>query len=160
MSKDKRRADLDDKFQQLRSVTNSTSANKASILVKATNHIRELKDKIERLNQELGSTSTYPNTQNQHQQDSFPKVNVETLENMFTVNVESEQNCPGLLLTIIQVFEELGLDVLNAEAACNHGFELAAHGVWNDGVESLDAETVKEVVIQAIRKWMSGTASP
>lgn len=60
----------------------------------------------------------------------YIQVNVETLENMFTVNVESEQNCPGLLLTIIQVFEELGLDVLNAEAACNHGFELAAHGVW------------------------------
>ncbi|XP_057536232.1 uncharacterized protein LOC130814182 isoform X2 [Amaranthus tricolor] len=87
-------------------------------------------------------------------------VNVETLENMFTVNVESEQNCPGLLLTIIQVFEELGLDVLNAEAACNDGFELAAQGVWNEGAESLDAEIVKQVVIEAIRKWMSGTASP
>lgn len=60
----------------------------------------------------------------------YIQVNVETLENMFTVNVESEQNCPGLLLTIIQVFEELGLDVLNAEAACNDGFELAAQGVW------------------------------
>ncbi|XP_021731301.1 transcription factor bHLH61-like [Chenopodium quinoa] len=149
-SKDKKRAALQEKYQLLRSVTNSNAANTASILVDASKHIQELKEKIERLNQDIsgcGSSSTSP----------FPKVSVQTLEKGFLVNVFSERSCPGLLVSILEAFEELGLEVLDAKASCTDRFELEAVGEENEGVDSLDAQVVRQAVLQAIRNWSEST---
>lgn len=56
------------------------------------------------------------------------QVTVKTLEKGFLINVFSEKNCPGLLESILEVFEELGLDVLDARVSCSDTFRLEAVG--------------------------------
>jgi len=42
--------------------------------------------------------------------------------------VFSERNCPGMLVAILDAFEELGLDVLDARVSCEDTFQLEAVG--------------------------------
>lgn len=56
------------------------------------------------------------------------QVTVETLERGFLINVFSERNCPGMLAAILDAFEELGLDVLDARVSCEDTFQLEAVG--------------------------------
>ena len=58
----------------------------------------------------------------------FEQVTVETLERGFLINVFSEKNCPGLLVSILEAFEELGLEVLDARVSCSDIFQLQAVG--------------------------------
>ncbi|OIW00886.1 hypothetical protein TanjilG_20887 [Lupinus angustifolius] len=109
-------------FQQLRSVTNSMAMNKASIIVDATRYIEELKQKVEGLNTELGASESSTS------QNELPMVKVETLERGFFINVFSERNCPSMLVAILETFEELGLDVLDARVSCEDTFQLEAVG--------------------------------
>ena len=51
---------------------------------------------------------------------------METLEKGFQINVFSEKNCPGLLVSILEAFEELGLEVLDAKVSCSDNFRLEA----------------------------------
>lgn len=51
---------------------------------------------------------------------------METLEKGFLINVISEKNCPGLLVSILEAFEELGLEVLDARVSCSDNFRLQA----------------------------------
>ena len=53
---------------------------------------------------------------------------METLERGFLINVFSERNCPGLLVSILETFEELGLNVLDARVSCSDSFHLEAVG--------------------------------
>ncbi|GFY83836.1 hypothetical protein Acr_03g0006100 [Actinidia rufa] len=81
-------------------------------------------------------------------------MTVDTLQKGFLINVFSEKNCPGLLVSILKAFEELGLDVLDASISCSDSFRLEAVGGENEGQdESLDAQVVKQAVLQAIRNW-------
>ncbi|KAL4271276.1 hypothetical protein GQ457_13G027530 [Hibiscus cannabinus] len=143
-SRGRKKSSVYQKLQQLRSVTNSTAVNKTSIIVDASRYISELKDKVDKLSQETGTTS----------QNSMPMVTVETLEKGFLINVFLEKNCPGLLVSVLETFEELGLDVLEARVSCEDGFKLEAIGGENQGnAEGIDAQMVKQVMMQAIRKW-------
>lgn len=54
------------------------------------------------------------------------QVKVESLEKGFLINVFSEKNCPGLLVSILEAFEELGLEVLDARVSCSDNFRLEA----------------------------------
>lgn len=121
-SRDQKRAALYEKLQQLRSITNSNAVNKTSIIVDASKYIEELKQKVERLNQETETS------QSSTEQSPLPMVTVKTLEKGFLINVFSEKNCPGLLESILQAFEELGLDVLDARISCSDTFHLEAIG--------------------------------
>lgn len=56
------------------------------------------------------------------------RVSVETLEKGFLVNVHSGRSCPGLLVSILATFEELGLNVLEARVSCEDSFHLQALG--------------------------------
>ncbi|OIW00887.1 hypothetical protein TanjilG_20888 [Lupinus angustifolius] len=132
-------------FQQLRSVTNSMAMNKASIIVDATRYIEELKQKVEGLNTELGASESSTS------QNELPMVKVETLERGFFINVFSERNCPSMLVAILETFEELGLDVLDARVSCEDTFQLEAVGGENLENESIDAQVVKQAVLQAIK---------
>ncbi|KAF5942117.1 hypothetical protein HYC85_019759, partial [Camellia sinensis] len=98
--------------------------NKTSIIVDASKYIEELKGKVERLSQDVASS------QSSNGQNSLPmQVTVETLEKGFLINVFSEEKkCPGLLVTILKAFEELGLDVLDANVSCSDNFRLEAVG--------------------------------
>nr|KYP45482.1 hypothetical protein KK1_032955 [Cajanus cajan] len=134
------------KLQQLRSVTNSSAVNKASIIVDATRYIEELKQKVDGLNSELGTAES-----SSISQDELPMVTVETLERGFLINVFSERNCPGMLVAILDAFEELGLDVLDARVSCEDTFQLEAVGGESQENESIDAQVVKQAVLQAIQ---------
>ncbi|KAK9290280.1 hypothetical protein L1049_008447 [Liquidambar formosana] len=147
-SREQKRAALYEKLQQLRSVTNSTALNKTSIIVDASKYIEELKQKVKRLDKEITSL------QSSSDQNSLPvQVTVETVENGFLINVFSEKNYPGLLVTILEAFEELGLDVLDARVSCSDSFHLEAVGGENQGHDSMDAQVVKQAVLQAIKNW-------
>ncbi|OAY41606.1 uncharacterized protein LOC110623579 [Manihot esculenta] len=138
-------------YDKLRDVTNSTSMNKTSIIVDATKYIEELKGKVERLNKEIGTSQAAATSQN----NQLPiHVTVETLEKGFLINVLSEKNCPGLLVSILEAFEQLGLDVLDARVSCEDNFRLeAVGGEYQGEADSLDAQVVKQAVVQAINNW-------
>ncbi|XP_021669844.1 transcription factor bHLH61 isoform X2 [Hevea brasiliensis] len=144
--KQKKQAALYDQLQLLRDVTNSTAMNKTSIVVDASKYIEELKEKVERLNQEIGTSQLAETSQNQ-----LPMVTVETLEKGFLINVLSEKNCPGLLVSILEAFEELGLEVIDARVSCEDNFQLeAVGGEYQGDADSLDSQVVKQAVLQAI----------
>ncbi|CAL5440503.1 unnamed protein product [Camellia sinensis] len=77
-----------------------------SIIVDASKYIEELKGKVERLSQDVASS------QSSNGQNSLP----------------IKKKCPGLLVTILKAFEELGLDVLDANVSCSDNFRLEAVG--------------------------------
>jgi hypothetical protein len=53
---------------------------------------------------------------------------VESLGHGFLVNVSSDKSCPGLLVSVLEAFEELGLTVLQATASSTDTFRLEAMG--------------------------------
>ncbi|KAL1368811.1 hypothetical protein HN51_022950 [Arachis hypogaea] len=146
-SRGRKKAAMQRMLQQLRTATNSSAMNKASIIVDATKYMEELKQKVEGINSELGTVGSSSSTS----QDELPMVTVETLERGFLINVFSERNCPGMLVAILEAFEELGLDVLDARVSCEDNFQLeAVGGEGQDQKESIDAQVVKQAVLQAI----------
>ncbi|XP_039045444.1 transcription factor SCREAM2-like [Hibiscus syriacus] len=148
-SRGRKKSSVHQKLQQLCSVTNSTAVNKTSIIVDATRYIGELKDKVDKLSQETRTTSPASTSQT-----PMPMVTVETLDKGFLINVLLEKNCPGLLVSVLETFEELGLDVLEARVSCEETFKLEAIGGENEGnAEGIDAQMVKQAMMQAIRKW-------
>ncbi|CAA2966342.1 transcription factor bHLH61-like isoform X1 [Olea europaea var. sylvestris] len=136
-------------YQQLRSATNSTSVTTTSIVVDATRYIEELKEKVQKLNQDIATLQN-----SDEQSSSLPmQVTVETLEKGFLINVYSEKNCPGLLVSILEAFERLGLEVLDARVSCSNNYRLEAVSENEGQAESIDARVVKQAVVQAIRNW-------
>ncbi|PKI40614.1 transcription factor SCREAM2-like [Punica granatum] len=144
---------LHEKLQLLRSVTHSHAANKTSILVDASKYIEELKQKVERLNQDMEEFA-----ESSSEQSSLPMVTVETLEKGFLINVFSDKSCPGLLVSILEAFEELNLNVLEARVSCTESFRLQAVGGESEDQqgETIGAQVVKQAVVQSIKKWSEG----
>ncbi|KAM1353368.1 uncharacterized protein LOC126617960 isoform X2 [Malus sylvestris] len=147
-SKERKKAALYEKLLQLRAATNSSALNKTSIIVDASKYIEELKRKVDGMRQGVGTS------QNSIAQNPLPAVTVETLEKGFQIHVLSEKNCPGLLVSILEAFEELGLDVLDARVSCSDTFQLEAVG---EAADSIDAQAVKEAVLQAIQTWSTSS---
>ncbi|XP_018838875.1 transcription factor bHLH61-like isoform X3 [Juglans regia] len=118
---------MHEKLQLLRSITNSHAVifqlNDSSIVLDASKYIEELKQKVEILNQDLETAQTSSD------QNPLPVATVETLEKGFLVNVSSDhKSCPGLLVSILEAFEELGLNVQEARVSCADNFLLQAVG--------------------------------
>ncbi|KAJ9539791.1 hypothetical protein OSB04_026297 [Centaurea solstitialis] len=149
VSKEHKKAALHEKLQQLRSITNSHANNDSSIIRDASKYIQELQHKVQILNQDIAngqSTSSY--------QNSWPMVTVEALEKGIQVNLYSERSCPGLLVFVWKVFEELGLNVLEARVSCTGSFQLEALGVEREeNRETTDAHMVKQAILHAIENW-------
>ncbi|KAB2596364.1 transcription factor SCREAM2-like [Pyrus ussuriensis x Pyrus communis] len=156
VSREHKRAALYEKLQLLRSITNSHALNKTSIIVDASKYIEELKQKVERLNQDIVNAQT---TSSSSDQTSLPvQVTVETLEKGFLINAFSEKSCPGLLVSVLEAFEDLGLNVLEARVSCADSFRLQAVGGENEEEgESIDAHAVKQAVAVAIKNWSENT---
>ncbi|KAL8526511.1 hypothetical protein ACS0TY_015639 [Phlomoides rotata] len=148
-SRERKKAALYEKLEQLRAASNSNAVKKASIVVDATRYIEELKERVEKLNQDVTTQQTST------QLNLLPaQVKIETLEKGFLINVFSEKNCPGLLVSILEAFEELGLEVLDARVSCSDNFHLEAVSDQNEGPsDSIDAQAIKQAVTQAIRHW-------
>lgn len=54
------------------------------------------------------------------------QLKVENEEEGFVIRVLSERSCQGLLLFILEAFEEMGLDVVEARVTCEDTFCLEA----------------------------------
>ncbi|KAG1338112.1 transcription factor SCREAM2-like [Cocos nucifera] len=139
VSMEQKKAALHDKLQLLRSVTNSHALSKTSIIVDASKYIQELKEKVGAVARDLEEIN------------AFPAVAVETIEKGFLVNVLLEKSFPGLLVSILEAFEELGLDVLDADVSCTNTFRLEAVGGEHQ-TENMDAQVVRQAVLRAIQK--------
>ncbi|CAL1374824.1 unnamed protein product [Linum trigynum] len=165
---------LHENLQLLRSITNSTAVNRSSIIVDASNYIQQLKQKIEKLNHDIQSADHHhrhqPSSSRHHHNNNninhtgqqLPVVTVETLEKKgFLINIFSEKNCPGLLVSVLEAFEDLGLNVVEARASCSDSFRLQAvggGGDQNDDEEegeqqTIDPQVIKQAVLQAINGW-------
>ncbi|KAF3327408.1 transcription factor SCREAM2-like isoform X2 [Carex littledalei] len=140
-SKEMKKAVLQEKLELLRTVTKSHAVNKASIIVDATKYIEELKQKVEESEQQLDEEDS-----------KLPKVTVTSQEKGFLINVFSQQSCPRLLVSVFEAFDDIGLEVLDANVSCADSFQLEAIG--GESQESVDAQTVRQVVLQAIKKCM------
>ncbi|XP_030931933.1 uncharacterized protein LOC115957750 [Quercus lobata] len=148
VSREHKRAALHEKLQLLRSITNSHALNENSIIIDASKYIQELKQKVERLNQDIATSRTSSD------QNPLPVVSVTTLEKGYLINVLSEKSCPGLLVSILEAFEELGLTVLEARVSCTDNFRLQAVGGEDEEQgENINAQVVKQAVVQAIKNW-------
>uniref|UniRef100_A0ACD5X2D0 Uncharacterized protein n=1 Tax=Avena sativa TaxID=4498 RepID=A0ACD5X2D0_AVESA len=148
----KKAAALQEKLQLLRSLTHSHALSNTSIIMDASKYIKELKQKVVMLNQEIACAQQ---ADSRSRQNSFPTVKVETLGggqqgSSFLVNVFSEKSCPGLLVSILEALDELGLSVLEATATCADTFRLEAIGGENLA-EKVDEHVIKQAVLRAIR---------
>ncbi|XP_057953314.1 uncharacterized protein LOC131147770 isoform X2 [Malania oleifera] len=144
----KKAAAMSRKLQLLRSITNSHAQSKGSIISDASKYIEELKQKVERLNQDISTAA------------ASEQIKVEEMEKGFVINVASEKSdCHGLLVFILEAFEELGLEVFQARVSCSSGFHLQALGgkdnnnIQGKCTEEVDAQMVKQAVSQAIQNW-------
>ncbi|PKA50573.1 hypothetical protein AXF42_Ash013788 [Apostasia shenzhenica] len=87
--------------------------------------------------------------------DPSSLVSVEAVERGFQVEVTMEKNHPDLLAFVLEAFEDLGLEVQEANASCTDKFDLNAVLSQNQN-ESVDAAMVKEKVLQAIENCLKG----
>ncbi|CAA0834450.1 Unknown protein [Striga hermonthica] len=150
VSREHGKESIHDKLQILRSITHSHAMNESSIVLDASNYIKDLKQKVDKLNEEIATAESSARHQN-----SRPRVTVETLEKGFLVNIHSGQNCPGLLASILETFEELGLNVLEARVSCVDNFHLQAIGGENEEDDAnMDAQTVKRAISNTIKNWI------
>ncbi|TVU37261.1 hypothetical protein EJB05_10567 [Eragrostis curvula] len=186
MSRERKKAGagLHEKLQILRSITHSQGVQRkldaliseqkqngdvpklvylseTSIIMDASEYIKKLKQKVVRLNQEIACE------EDTLKQNSIPTVAVETLGHGFLVNVFSDKNCPGLLVSILEAFDDLGLNVLEATASCADAFRFEAVGgeflpfttlpdLMQNLVENVDEHVVKQAVLQAVRNCSEG----
>ncbi|CAH9057948.1 unnamed protein product [Cuscuta epithymum] len=147
-----------DKMQLLRSVTNSDAMSETSIIMDATRYIQELKDKVGRANQEseFAAASLISTNNTNSSSPSCPKFSVEYLEKGFFVKVYSETSCPGLLVALLEAFEELSLNVLEARVSSMDNFHLQAIGgeKKEDNEDGrMNTEVVIEALQRAIKNW-------
>lgn len=80
----------------------------------------------------------------------FLQLKVEPQEEGFMIKVLSQRSCQGLLAFILEAFERLGLEVLQARASCVESFSLEAFGIKvsnNDVKHSLNIYTKNYYVV-------------
>ncbi|KAK9279933.1 hypothetical protein L1049_013617 [Liquidambar formosana] len=150
VSREHKRAAMYKKLKLLRSITKSHAQSTTSIILDASKYIDELKENVERLDQDVATGRNSPD------HNPMPvQVRVQAQEKGFLVDVLSEKSCPGLLVFILEAFEALGLDVLQARVSCSDSFHLEAVGsIEKQGqAEHIDNQVVKQAVLQAIKNW-------
>ncbi|XP_062017726.1 transcription factor SCREAM2-like [Rosa rugosa] len=147
------------KLQSLRSISNSPAHSKSSIILDAVTYIQELKRKVEEMNQEIVAARAQVSTP---AQNPFPmQLKVEPREEDqagFQIKMFTEKSCSGLLVFVLEAFEELGLDVLQARVSCSNNFLLEAVATINNDDQNgddhnKDAEVVRKAMLQAIQSW-------
>ncbi|KAL2317400.1 hypothetical protein Fmac_031276 [Flemingia macrophylla] len=141
-------------IQQLRSTTTSHARRRTSVILDALEYIRGLKQKLQELNQLAVAAA-----QNVVDYGPMPTLKVEPQEEGFMIKVLSERSCQGLLVFILEAFERLGLEVIQARASCVDTFCLEAFGIKenNQDTHLVDAQVVEQVVSQAIQNWSEVT---
>lgn len=135
--------------------------NKTSILVDASKYIKELKDKVEEAEAAAAPQADSGTTGSGSPMAATVSVSSVELDSSssrrgFRINVSMERSRPGLLVSVLEAFEDLGLDVLDADVSCadDAAFRLQALGSGQQGEISVDEQRVRQAVLQAIGKCM------
>ncbi|MED6121158.1 hypothetical protein PIB30_027504, partial [Stylosanthes scabra] len=92
-------------------------SQKTLVLLDASEYIKSLKQKLEEELKQLVAAAM------------MPRIKVEVQEDKFIIKVVSQRGCKGLLVFILEAFEELGLEVLQARVSCAQNFSLEAIGI-------------------------------
>ncbi|KAK7276090.1 hypothetical protein RIF29_17223 [Crotalaria pallida] len=150
----KRTGGMHRSLQRLRSITKSHARHKTSVILDASEYIRDLKQRLLELNQLAVAAA-----QKVIDCGPMPMLKVEPQENGFMIEVLSQRSCQGLLVFILEAFEELGLEVLQARVSCVDNFCLEAIGIKNNHKDTrhMDAQVVEQVVSKAIQNWREVT---
>ncbi|XP_044497409.1 uncharacterized protein LOC123219487 [Mangifera indica] len=138
-------------LQRLRSITNSyrTSA-KTSVVLDPSNRKPELKQKEEKKKQDTAMAQVSSTSQSPSQM----QLRVEAQNKSFSIKIFSGSSCRGLLVFILEAFEDLGLVVLHARVSCSDSFLLEAIGtIENEDDELVDAEKIEHTLLKAIQQW-------
>ncbi|KAB5512896.1 hypothetical protein DKX38_029972 [Salix brachista] len=152
------------KLQLLRSITNSHAHDKASVVLDASKYIKDLKQRVERLNQDIATAESFtgqnfPTYRNLGNLFKHRQIRVEEQEDDFLIKVFTTRNCQGLLVFILEAFEELGLEVLQATISTSDSFILEAIATREnkEADDHIDDRVVKQVVLRGIQKWIEGS---
>ncbi|KAJ9690736.1 hypothetical protein PVL29_013076 [Vitis rotundifolia] len=138
-SRFRKRMALRRKLHILRTLTSSKSVKKSSIVMDAFLYIYKLKLKLEAIKREYLKLINYT------QEVKVEKINGKG----FLVRVSCKKG-QDLLVSILEAFEDMGLNVLQARVSCNHGFGMEAVVEAED--QALDGRAVTEAVLKAIEK--------
>ncbi|KAJ7968750.1 Transcription factor bHLH35-like protein [Quillaja saponaria] len=155
ISRVQKRVTLRRKLHILRAINNSKSVNgRSSIVMNDALYMYKLKVLLERLKAEyanlIATRREYLNLMKhvQHPKD----VKVEKVGSGFVVKVNCEKGADKLV-TILEAFEEMGLNVQQARVSCNNAFALEAIAVAED--KSLDVRNVTEKLLMVIDQKQS-----
>ncbi|KAG9448203.1 hypothetical protein H6P81_014331 [Aristolochia fimbriata] len=119
-------------FHVLRSITTLKSMRRNSVIKDALNYIKELKLKIEAMNEECQNPK---------------EVMVERIDLGFLVRVSCAKGQEALV-KILGAFEEVGLNVLQATVSCNDSLFMEAIVEAADG--DLEASALKRALLEAL----------
>ncbi|XVF25615.1 hypothetical protein REPUB_Repub13aG0227400 [Reevesia pubescens] len=141
------------KLHLLRTLTcNSKSVKRSSIILNILLHFHKLKVKLEEIQREYQNLMAIRNeysTLLKHIQ--IPKeVKVEKIGEEFVVKVSCNKG-GDKLVSILETFDELGLNVLQARVSCSHLFSMEAIAVAQDQ-QTTDIKDVTKAVLKAIEK--------
>ncbi|KAL1165841.1 hypothetical protein V6Z11_A06G155700 [Gossypium hirsutum] len=148
-----RRAASRRKLQLLRTLTNSKSVRRRSIILNVLLHFHKLKVKLEEIQREYQNLMAIRNEYfNLLKHIQIPKeVKVEKLgEDQFVVKVRCNRG-GDKLVSIVEAFEELGLNVVRARVCCNHFFSMEAIVVAQDQ-QTTKTKDVTQAILKAIDK--------
>ncbi|KAJ6364349.1 hypothetical protein OIU76_029322 [Salix suchowensis] len=129
----------------LRTLTCSKSVQRKSITMDALLYIHKLKLKLEAINRELASLVA------RKREHLSKEVKVEKAEKGVLVRVTCEKG-GDKLVSILEVFEEMGLVVLNARVSSNMYFAMEAIVVAEEEQHALHVKSITEAVIKAIER--------
>ncbi|XVE88234.1 hypothetical protein DITRI_Ditri19aG0053300 [Diplodiscus trichospermus] len=139
------------KLQLQRTLTNSISVKRSSILLNFLLHFFKLKAKLEEIQREYQNLVAIRNeylTLLKYIQ--IPKeVKVEKNGEEFAVKVTCNKG-GDKLVSILEAFEELGLNVLQARVSCSHFFAMEAIAVAQDQQQTIDIKDITQAVLKAI----------
>ncbi|KAF9587743.1 hypothetical protein IFM89_004720 [Coptis chinensis] len=119
-----------------------TLEKKSGILIDALNYINQLKLKVEEMTKEYGEL-----VKQGHHQPTMD-VKVEKLENScFMVRLTCEK-VQDLLISLVEAFEKMGLEVLHADINSNQNFQMEAIIEAED--ETLDVDSITQSVYKVL----------
>ncbi|KAK8524550.1 hypothetical protein V6N13_015570 [Hibiscus sabdariffa] len=140
------------KLHLLQTPTNPKSLTKrGSIIKNVVLHFYKLKVKLEELQRECRNLRVIRNeyfTLLKHKQ--VPKeVKVEKIGEEFVVKVSCSNKGGEKLVSILEAFDELGLDVVRASVSCSHLFSMEAIAVAQ-GQQATGIKDITHAVLKAI----------
>ncbi|XP_022899484.1 uncharacterized protein LOC111412823 [Olea europaea var. sylvestris] len=137
-SKMQRRMALPRKLRILKTLTNSKSVKKSSIIMDAFLYIYKLKLQVEAIQREY-----------QYLVNHIQEVKVEKNGTKYVVRVTCKKG-EDLLVSIIEAFEEMNLNVLEAKVTSKHFFGMEA--IAEAKGQDIDSRILTETILNVIQR--------